>query len=139
MHRVTSALLLASGLVLLLSWWGRATSDGRIGNVRVLDRAPGEEVVLSLLTVLEVEDGRHYRVGNSHLTIPVEGITSGLGAGMEVTVGGTVRDGYVQESWHEVATGRSGKKRLGLLGIGLAGLLAAGTLRWAPGGMAIRG
>ncbi|MCB9689458.1 MAG: hypothetical protein H6735_30755 [Alphaproteobacteria bacterium] len=126
-------------ITLLLGWWGWATGQGWIGNVRVLDRPQGDEVVLSLLTVLEVPDADHYVVGNSSLAVPVQGASTGLHPGQDVTVGGTVRDGYVEAAWHEVAPGRTGKKRLGFVGLALVGLVVAGTLRVTRRGLELRG
>ncbi|MCA9493717.1 MAG: hypothetical protein KC621_27480 [Myxococcales bacterium] len=138
-HTIVNLTLMMVAIVALLAWWGWATDQGWIGNVRVLDRPEGEPVVLSLLTVLEVADAEHYVVGNSSLAVPVAGSSAGLSPGLEVTVGGTVREGYVEEGWHEIATGRAGKKRLGFVGLALVGLIVAGTVRGTRQGLAIRG
>jgi hypothetical protein len=130
-----AALLLAAEL----AWWTWATDTGRIGNVRVLQQPDGAEVVLSLQRVMSVVDERHYVVGNATLRVPVEGPTAGLSPGVEVTVGAVVRDGYVEERWRELATGRGAKKRLGFAGLGLAAVVALLTLRVERGGVAVRG
>src|SRR5262245_31159786 len=92
---VAVALGLAACLLGLMIWWARMTEAGRIGSVAVLDRPAGSEVVLSLLTVLSIDDPHHYVLGHAALRIPVEGDSGGLVVGEEVTVGGTVEGGFV--------------------------------------------
>lgn len=132
-HRWRSASVLLIGVVATFAWWWSAAAAGRIGSVGVLDHPPGSEVVLSLLTVLEVAGPDRYVVGNAALRVPVAGPTASRVVGEEVTVGGVVEAGLVRERWVKQAPGRPAKRLLGLLG------LAAGAVSWWAGARPTRG
>jgi hypothetical protein len=121
-----------------MAWWARATASGAVGATATLDAPIGSEVVLSLVTVLRLGGPRAYVVGNATLEVPVIGPTAGLVRGEDVTVGGIVEAGHVRARWLEHAPDRRAKKGLGLLGLAASALIAAGSVRVAPGGLAIR-
>ncbi|MEZ4237476.1 MAG: hypothetical protein R3F59_15280 [Myxococcota bacterium] len=140
--RVPRALILATSLavaVATMAWWVRAIELGRVGAVATLQQPAGTELVLSLLTVLRIEGPTRYVVGNATLDIPVEGPTDGLVVGEDVTLGAVVEGDHVRARWLEHAPARTGKKRLGLVGLAAAAALAGLGVRPVRGGLALCG
>lgn len=130
--------LLLPAIAALLAWSSWATATGRLGDVGLLDRPRGTEVVLSLQPVVEILDAERYVVGERSLRFPVRGDTAGLALGVDVTVGGHVGDGEVVADWQVAAPGRPAKRRLGYLGLlVLAAAVAATTRRTDAGWRAV--
>jgi len=128
-----------AGLVVLLLLWSWATQTGRLGYRGILTAPPGSEHVLSLFEVGEVRDDG-YRVFRGQLGFDVAGNPRGLSPGQEVTVGVRVdpEEGLV-EQWRVLAASRPAKRRLGYLGLALAAVVGAVTLRVRPSGVSFRG
>jgi hypothetical protein len=137
--RLLILLLAAPATTGLLLWWASMVQSGAVGELSVLDRAPGEEVVLSLLEVLSIEGPEDYVLGHGALRVPVRGPTEHLRVGTEVTVGGVVEEGWVRASWVEPAPGRPAKHALGILGLLVGFLLMAGVVRPSREGLVLRG
>jgi hypothetical protein len=123
----------------LLLWWARMVQSGAVGELSVLERPEGEEVVLSLLEVLSIEGPEDYVLGHGALRVPVRGPTEHLVLGSEVTVGGVVEGGRVRASWVEPAPGRPAKHMLGIVGLLLGFGLMAGGVRPSREGLVLRG
>ena len=132
-------LVAVAGIVGIMAWCVHATATGRLGVASVLDEPLGSEVVLSLVAVRAIEGPDRCIVGHAALEIPVVGPTDGLGVGEEVTIGGVVEDGFVRSRWIEDAPARPAKRRLGLVGLGIAGAVFLGSVRPGRGGLAVRG
>lgn len=126
------------GTILLLLWWGRGVREGTVGQLQVLDRPEGTEVVLSLLRVISIEE-EGYVVGQGTLRVPVRGPTEHLRVGEEITVGGRVEGDAVRASWVEPAPGRPAKRALGLLGLAIAGGLLLASVKPTRRGLLLRG
>lgn len=130
-------------LVSLCGYWIHLNLDGQMGVARLMKRSQehhGEAVVLSLVTVGALFDDR-YEVEEGTLTLTVLGPTDDLVPGREITVVGTwdaEQDAVVAREVHE-AHGRPAKKRLGLLGLALTGLLVPAWFRLGPDGVRLRG
>jgi len=117
-------------LVLLCAWWSWLVHDGRIGDNRFMKRPgslDGQEVVLSLVEVIALHAPDRYEVEKGSLHLSVSGPTAGLSVGEEIYVGGvfSAERGEVAEQWRAHGTLRPWKRRLGLLG-----LVVAGALGW---------
>jgi hypothetical protein len=130
-------------LVLCFSLWTWGTLTGRIGYAGpLLDPVAwdGRPVVLSLFEVTEVRpDG--FVAGKGALRLVVLGPSDGLTVGAEVDVGGTwsADAGAVVLEWHELAEGRAGKRRLGVLGVLIVCLILPLGIGRGRGGLVIRG
>jgi hypothetical protein len=128
-----------AGIGWVMAWCVGATSDGKLGTLTVLDEPIGTEVVLSLVAVRSIDGPDTCTVGHAALQIPVVVPTDLLRLGTEVTIGGVVEDWFVRARWVEDAPGRPAKRRLGLIGLAVAGTLFAGSVRPGRGGLAVRG
>ncbi|MEN0064277.1 MAG: hypothetical protein AAGA48_19155 [Myxococcota bacterium] len=127
------------GLLALLLAWSWATETGRIGYRGIREAPPGTEHVLSLFTVTRVDPGG-YRLTRGNLNFDVVANPTGLETGQEVTTLVLIDPGgRLVEQWREEAPQRDGKKRLGVLGLVLAGGVALLTLRVGRKGVIIRG
>jgi hypothetical protein len=132
-------LVALAGILWVMLWFADATATGRLGVVTVLDEPVGSDVVLSLVGVRSLDGPDRYTVGHAALQIPVVGPTEGLRAGEDVTIGGVVDDGFIRARWVEHAPARPAKRRLGLIGLGVAGVVFLGAVRVGRGGLAVRG
>jgi hypothetical protein len=137
--RAVSIPVLLVAIALLLAWWVRATADGRVGVLRILDEPPGSEVVLSLLRVRSIDGPDRYVVGKASTSIPVVGTSAGLRVGEELTVGGVVGEGFVEERWRAPAPARPAKKALGVAGLLIAAVVLGVGVRRSPEGLVPRG
>ena len=133
----------ASGLIALAAlvvigaqtaWWAWATAEGRIGDVRLLDRPRGAPIVLSLYPVTGLPGDGRYVVGRRSQRFEVVGDPAGLALGDDVTLHGVVGDGVIVETDRTVAAGRPAKRRLGLVGLGVTALALATGGRWTRRG-----
>lgn len=139
--RARPAVLLVAlaGIGWVMAWCVGATSTGRLGATTVLDEPVGTEVVLSLVAVRSIDGPDTATVGHAALQIPIVAPTDTLVVGTEVTIGGVVEDGFVRARWVEDAPARPAKRRLGLVGLAVAGVAFVGSVRWGRGGFAVRG
>lgn len=143
MARALAVVALVALLVGLCLWWTDQIVDGRVGHMAMLERPDDydeEPVVLSLVTVLEVEEAR-YRVTEGTLAFDVTGPTAGRTVGEEITVIGRwdAHERLVIAEEVHPAPGRTGKKVLGVIGLAALGLLLPLWFVPVRGGLAVRG
>lgn len=138
MRRLAAAIGVAVATVALLGWWALAVQRGDLGYVALRDAPDGTERTLSLFEVRAVHDD-HYVLARGSLAFTVRGEPEGLVPGQEWTVGGVFEGGELVEAWRVPAPGRRGKKLLGLLGLGLAGVVGAAGVTFRADGLQIRG
>lgn len=126
------ALLVLLGLLGALLAWGAA------GPPRA--PRPDRPAVMSLVTVVAVDGPGRFEVSSGRRSTWVISPADGLAVGDEVTVIGRFgRDAALHASQVVPAHDRPDKKRLGLVGLLLVGLLLPSWFRWSAGGLAIRG
>lgn len=118
--------------------WRSVTTEGH-GPIGMTALADGEEVTVTLYEVGRIDGPQRYWLRRGELGIAVAGPTEGLTLGDELTVHGVVYGGVLSEAWRADAPLRRAKKRLGFLGLALAGGLAVITVRWIRGGWDVRG
>lgn len=100
----------------------------------------GVELVFPVYFVEGVDGPHRYRISRVVKDIVVEGDSTGLERGATVTVVGRFRaaDSVVVELRRQLHPLRPWKKRLSLLALALAGLLAPRVFRWRDGALRIR-
>lgn len=122
-HRGKVALAAGAVLLALMAGWTRHAVNNPDPYWAAID-APaawdGAPVVLTLMPVVEIVDERHWVSRKGADLALVEGDTTDLRVGDDVSVGGRFRaaDSHVVAEWQEVAALRPGKRRLGLAAMG---------------------
>lgn len=137
-HPLAVALAALLVLIAVMTTWSWAIETGRLGYRGILRADVGTSHVLSLFTVIAIDD-TGYTVARGPLHFEVHGDPDGLVLGHEVTAHVTVTaPRTLTEDWRVDAPGRTGKKWLGLLGLGITAGIAITTLRLDPSGLRIR-
>jgi hypothetical protein len=110
----------------LWTWYAVNQPPGYFAAIRDPAAWDGETVTITLFMVEEITDPRHYTLRKGDRTAYVEGDTSELYVGQDLSVGGTFRaaDSRIVAQWHEVHPLRDGKRAEGLAGVLVTVLLA---------------
>lgn len=144
-HRGRMGGLAGLALMVMLGVWVMWHVTGVIGYGDLVDRPHtmhDQSISLSLVRVAEVQGPEAYVVEKGALRLQVFGPSLDRVLGEDISVGGTwdgPREGLVQEWVEQRASGRSAKRRLGVIGVLGAVLLWLGCLRWTPSGWGFRG
>ena len=131
-------------MVVKMAYWCWIRVNYEVGYWLCVEDPPafdGTQVVLSLFRVDRIEGPRHYVAEKGMKYVPVEGDTTGLSVGQDVSVGGAFRssDQRVVEAWREVHHLRRHKKVLGVVGLGCLGLALPVWFRPTRDGLVVRG
>lgn len=138
------AVLLSGILVGLGTWWTACIQDGRVGNAGLVMRSEahhGEQVVLTLARVVDVQGPDRWRVAEGDLHLDVLGPSLGRREGEELTVIGrwdAQQHAIVAQEVHP-APGRNAKKLLGIAGLVALAWMLPHWVRPGPGGLVLRG
>jgi hypothetical protein len=125
-----------------MGWWMWLNYTGRIGYANYVhhpEHYEGQQVVLSLVKLVERVDDTHHRVAKGSLLLDVYGPLDQLSTREEASIGVRFEDGRMRIEWAYPKTQRKAKVYLGLVGlVFLSGALPM-WFRWTPQGWTVRG
>ncbi len=138
---VLLSLLVIAGLGAAYTSMAMALPDGVRACLADPAAHDGAELVFPVYFVDGVDGPQRYRISRVVKDIVVEGDSAGLERGQSITVVGRFRaaDSVVVETRHEVHHLRPWKKRLSLLALVLAGVLAPRVFSLRGGYLRLRG